>query len=233
MKEAGLPKFGFLFKLIKPKAFPMKRILSIILILCLGTSLAHAAISVPLYPEFKQATVYMKNHSRIVAPMNYDLSADKMFYKDGDTVMELSLDNPVDSIVWAGEHSFVLMNGRFCERVKLANKSVLVQWRLKKVSIGKSGALGANTQSGNITEMNLSGMGMYGAGETESIENFKYSNINVYFVPTENGIKRVSSLKQLYKAFPAKADAAKDYAKKLDLTQYQDFMKLIAFCLED
>ena len=211
----------------------MKRFLSIILSLCLGTVLAQAAISVPLYPEFKQATVYMKNHSRIVAPMNYDMSADKMFYKDGDTVMELSLDNPIDSIVWAGEHSFVLMNGKFCERVQLSDKPVLVQWRLKKVSIGKSGALGANTQSGNITEMNLSGMGMYSAGETGSVENFKYTNTNVYFVPTENGVKRVSSLKQLYKAFPAKADAAKDYAKKLDLTQYQDFMKLIAFCLED
>ena len=182
--------------------------------LCLAAGLAQAAISVPLYPEFKQATVYMKNHSRIVAPMNYDMSADKMYYKDGETVMELSLDNPVDSIVWAGEHSFVLMNGKFCER-------------------GKSGALGANTQSGNVVEMNLSGMGMYGAGETGSVENFKYTNTNIYFIPTGNGIKRISSLKQLYKAFPAKAEAAKEFAKSLDLTQYQDFMKLIAFCLED
>ena len=211
----------------------MKKFLSTILILCLGASLAYAAISVPLFPEFKQATVYMKNHSRIVAPMNYDMSADKMYYKDGETVMELSLNNPIDSIVWAGEHSFVLMNGKFCERVKLSGKPVLVQWRLKKVSIGKSGALGANTQSGNVVEMNLSGMGMYGAGETGSVENFKYTNTNIYFIPTDNGIKRISSLKQLYKAFPAKAEAAKAFAKSLDLTQYQDFMKLIAFCLED
>lgn len=211
----------------------MKKFLSTFFLLCLAACLAQAAISVPLYPEFKQATVYMKNHSRIVAPMNYDMSADKMYYKDGDIVMELSLDNPVDSIVWAGEHSFVLMNGKFCERVKLSGKSVLVQWRLKKVSIGKSGALGANTQSGNVVEMNLSGMGMYGAGETGSVENFKYTNTNIYFVPTGNGIKRISSLKQLYKAFPAKAEAAKAFAKSLDLTQYQDFMKLIAFCLED
>lgn len=209
----------------------MKRFLFIpLLLFC---NLAQAAISVPLYPEFKQATIYLKNNTKIVAPMNYDMSSDKMYYKDKGVTMELSLSNPIDSIVWAGEHSFILTNGRFCERLKMANKPVLVQWRLKKVSIGKSGALGANSQSGNISEMNLSGMGMYGAGETGSIENFRYTNTNVYFIPTENGIMRVSSLKQLYKAFPAKEEAAKNYSKKLDLTQYQDFMKLIAFCLED
>lgn len=68
----------------------MKRIVSVAFLLCLGAVLAQAAISVPLYPEFKQATVYMKNHTRIVAPMNYDMGTDKMFYKDGETVMELS-----------------------------------------------------------------------------------------------------------------------------------------------
>lgn len=139
----------------------------------------------------------------------------------------------MDSIVWAGEHSFILMNGKFCERVELGGKRILVQWRLKKVNLGKSGALGANTQSGNITEMNLAGMGMYGAGESGSVDNFKYTNTNIYLVPTENGIKRVSTLKQLYKAYPAKTEAAKAYAKNLDLSQYSDFMKLIAFCLDD
>lgn len=213
----------------------MKRFLSVIIPLILFSNLAQAAISVPLYPEFKQATIYLKNHAKIVAPMNYDMGSDKMYYKDKGVTMELSLDNPVDSIVWAGEHSFILTNGRFCERIKLGGKPVLVQWSLKKVSLGKSGALGANTQSNNVTEMNLSGMGMYGAGETGSVENFKYTNSNVYFVPTPNGIKRISSLGQLYKAFPAKAEDAKLFVKtkKLDLKQHEDFMKLIAFCLED
>lgn len=167
--------------------------------------------------------------------MNYDLGTDKMFYKDGSTVMELGLENPMDSIVWAGEHCFVLMNGKFCEKIKLSGKPVLVQWRLKKVSIGKTGALGANTQSGNITEMNLSGMGMYGAGPTSSVENFKYTNSNVYYVPTADGIKRISSSKHLYKCFPQKADAIKQFIKRnsLELTNHEDFMKVIAFCLED
>ena len=147
------------------------------------------------------------------------------FFKKGDTFLLKRTPQQDDF--------YHLMNGKFCERVKLSGKSVLVQWRLKKVSIGKSGALGAITQSGNVVEMNLSGMGMYGAGETGSVENFKYTNTNIYFIPTGNGIKRISSLKQLYKAFPAKAEAAKAFAKSLDLTQYQDFMKLIAFCLED
>lgn len=214
----------------------MKRILLPIVLLALSAAQALAApISVPLYPEFKDATVYLHNRSRIIAPMNYDLEKDKMFYKDGSTVMELSLDNPVDSIVWAGEHSFVLMNGKFCEKVKLSGKQILVQWHLKKVSIGKNGALGANTQSNNVTEMNLAGMGMYGAGETKSVENYKYTNTNTYFVPAEGGYKRISSLKQLYKAFPAKEEAAKEFVKEkgLELTRYEDFMALLAFCLED
>ena len=214
----------------------MKRILLPIVLLTLSAAQALAApISVPLYPEFKDATVYLHNRSRIIAPMNYDLGKDKMYYKDGSTVMELSLDNPVDSIVWAGEHSFVLMNGKFCEKVKLSGKQILVQWHLKKVSIGKNGALGFNTQSNNVTEMNLAGMGMYGAGPTGSVENFKYTNTNVYFVPAPGGYKRISSLKQLYKAFPDKEEAAKEFVKekKLELTRYEDFMALLAFCLED
>lgn len=211
----------------------MKKVLSTLSLLCLAAIIANAAISIPLYPEFKQATVFMKNHTRIIAPMNYDMSADKMYYKDGDTVMELSLDNPVDSIVWAGEHSFVLMNGKFCEQVKLGGKPVLVQWRLKKVSLGKSGALGANTQSGNITEMNLSGMGMYGAGETGSVENFKYTNTNSYFVPTPGGVKKVNTLKHLYKYFPEKADAIKARSRNLELSRHEDFMELLAFCLQE
>ena len=149
--------------------------------------------------------------------------------------MELSLSNPVDSIVWKGAHSFVLRAGHFCEKMKLGGKPVLVQWRLKKVSIGKNGALGANTQSGNISEMNLAGMGMYGAGQTGSVENFKLTNTNVYIVPVAKGQQRIGSLKQLYKAFPGKAEAAKAYVreKDLDLTRYEDFMELLAFCLED
>lgn len=213
----------------------MKRLFLSSLVVFLMGSVAHAQLSVPLYPDFQDATVYMHNHSRIIAPMNYDLGADKMFYKDGTTVMELGLENPMDSIVWAGEHSFVLMNGKFCEKIKLSGKPVLVQWRLKKVSIGKTGALGANTQSGNVTEMNLSGMGMYGAGPTRTVENFKYTNSNVYYVPTPDGIKRISSSKHLYKYFPQKADAIKQFIKRnsLELTNHEDFMKVIAFCLED
>ena len=214
----------------------MKRLLIALSSLFLLVSMAHAAgIGVPLYPDFKKATIYMHNRTRTIAPMNYDLAEDKMYYKDGSTVMELSLDNPVDSIVWAGEHSFVLMNGKFCEKMKLGGKPVLVQWKLKKVSIGKAGALGANTQSNNVTEMNLAGMGMYGAGDTGSVENFKYTNTNVYYIPTQDGVKRISSSKQLYKAFPEKAERAKAYVREhgLELTRYQDFMKVIGFCLED
>ncbi|MBQ7708376.1 MAG: hypothetical protein IJT74_00445 [Bacteroidales bacterium] len=213
----------------------MKRILISAALLLLGASMAHAAISVPLYPEYKKATVYLQNRTKIIAPMNYDLGEDKMYYKDGSTVMELSLENPVDSIVWAGEHSFVLRSGKFCEKVKLGGKEVLVQWRLKKVSIGKDGALGMNTQSNNVTEMNLAGMGMYGAGETGSVENFKYTNSNTYFIPTAGGYKKVTSLKHLYKCFPEKEDVAKQYVRdnNLELTSYMDFMRLIGFCLED
>ena len=213
----------------------MKKFLISAVLLLLGASMAHAAISVPLYPEYKKATVYLHNRTKIVAPMNYDLGEDKMYYKDGSTVMELSLDNPVDSIVWAGEHSFVLRNGKFCEKVKLGGKEVLVQWRLKKGSIGKDGALGMNTQSNNVTEMNLAGMGMYSAGETGSVENYKFTNTNTYYIPMEGGYKKVSSLKHLYKCFPEKSEAAKQYVRdnNLELTHHADFMRLVAFCLGD
>lgn len=213
----------------------MKKLLFASISALLFASTVHAAISVPLYPEFKKATVYMHNRTKIIAPMNYDLGEDKMYYKDGSTVMELSLDNPVDSIVWAGEHSFVLRDGKFCEKVNLGGKTVLVQWRLKKVSIGKNGALGYNTQSNNVTEMNLAGLGMYGAGETKSVENFKFTNNNTYYIPIGDGYKKVASLRQLYKIFPDKEDAAQAFVKEngLELTQYMDFMRLISFCLED
>ena len=212
----------------------MKRFLFFFVLLLLGASMAHAAISVPLYPDFKKATVYLHNRTKIIAPMNYDLGEDKMYYKDGLTVMELSQDNPVDSIVWAGEHSFILRDGKFCEKVKLGGKEVLVQWRLKKVSIGKDGALGMNTQSNNVTEMNLAGMGMYGAGETGSVENFKFTNSNTYFIPVSGGYKKVTSLKHLYKCFPETVEAAKQFVREnnLELTNHQDFMRLISFCLE-
>lgn len=197
--------------------------------------MSYAAITIPLYPEYKNATIYLHNRAKVIAPMNYDLAEDKMYYKDGATVMELTLDNPVDSIVWAGEHSFVLKDGKFCEKLVLGGKPVLVQWRLKKVSVGKNGALGMNTQSNNVTEMNLSGMGIYGAGDTGSVENFKYANNNVYFVPTSDGLKRISSSKHLFKFFPSKSEATREYIRqhKLELTRHEDFMTALAFCLQD
>lgn len=212
----------------------MKRLLVTVLSAIMFQAAMSAQMIAPLFDDFEKATVHM-NKSKIVVPMNYDRGNDKMYYKDRGTIMELSLDNKIDSIVWAGKHSFVLMNGKFCEKIKLSGKPVLVQWKLKKVSIGKTGALGANTQSGNVTEMNLSGMGMYGAGPTGSVENFKYTNSNVYYVPTPDGIKRISSSKHLYKYFPQKADAIKQFIKRnsLELTNHEDFMKVIAFCLED
>ena len=214
----------------------MKRILLFLIpVFLFAVSARAVSFSVPLYPEFKTATIYMSNHTRTIVPMNYDLGTDKMYYKDGSTVMELSLENKIDSIVWAGDHSFILLNGKFCEKVSLGGKPVLVQWRLKKVSLGKTGALGSVTQSGNVSEMNLSGMGLYGAGPTGSVENYRYTNTNVYFVPTADGVKRVSSLKHLYKYFPDKAEPARQFIrdKALELTRHEDFMRLIAFCLED
>lgn len=213
----------------------MKRTIISIISILLFSAAAHAALKVPLYPEFRKATVYMSNHTRTIAPMNYDMGTDKMYFKDGETVMELTGDNQIDSIVWAGEHSFVLLGGKFCEKLQLGGKPVLVHWRLKKISIGKSGALGANTQGGNVTEMNLSGLGMYGAGSTGSVENFKYVNTNEYFIPVDGGVKKITSLKHLYKFFPAKAGAARQFMKDegLEPTRFEDFMKLIAFCLQD
>ena len=212
----------------------MKRLLVTVLSAIMFQAAMSAQMIAPLFDDFEKATVHM-NKSKIVVPMNYDRGNDKMYYKDRGTIMELSLDNKIDSIVWAGKHSFVLMNGKFCEKIKLSGKPVLVQWKLKKVSIGKSGALGANTQSGNITEMNLAGMGMYGAGATGSVENYKYTNTNVYFVHTESGTKRIASMKNLYKCFPEKAEAAKIFAKNtnLVLSDHEDFMQLLAYCLRD
>lgn len=183
--------------------------------------------------QFTNAKVYFKNRSITIAPMNYDVANNRMFYKTDTDVMELTGQAQIDSIVWEGKYKFVVSNNSYLHELSLPNGKVFIQWRVRDVNVGKQGALGLNTQA-KVEQIDLRSIGIYSYDtEFTTIDIYKASNRNEYFIPLSNQLKKVTNVKSLIKLFPQQRDQIVTYAQaeKIDMNNVSDALKIINYVL--
>ena len=213
----------------------MKRLLFIILLL---TSLSASAQHNFMFKGFQKAHITFRNRSKADVQLNFDVTDQKMYFLDGETLMEMTNPEMVDTIFVAGSR-FVYKDNRFCEVLSRKGENFYINWYLKKVYGGNKGAFGMPTQAKvevlkklDFDEVFILGnWGDYEGQETYSVNIWNEASDNTYYFTLDGQEYKIKRLKDLYKAFPDQADQLKAYAKEnsYKMTNAEDAIKMIDY----
>lgn len=187
-----------------------------------------------LFNNFAKGLIKFKSGAVNTAMMNYDANNGKMFFMQGETMMELTGVQQIDSIHF-GERAFVERGGDFVEQFTLQHGSVKILWRIHKMHEGYVGAYGQTLQAGakkiqlkgnfGLGGLAGAGGGMYNGsfGVNQDDENGR--NLDVWKVKTENTYifekngkeYAISKIKKLYKTFPEYKERLQKFAEEHEL----------------
>ena len=203
----------------------MKRFPSIVafLILSAFSLAAQPGNRLYLFPEFTLGHFDLYNHSTVDAKMNFDAGGQKVYYYDGDTLMEMTDLHMVKTLT-VGDRVFVVRDGLLCECFDNASGPVLGITTQGKVDVISS----MNFGYGSYEPTNK---GRREDADIHSVEVWDQKNDNTYFFFVKGGQHRVKTLKDLYKEFPAHAAQVKAFAKenRLTMTKVQDAFRIIDY----
>lgn len=188
--------------------------------------------SIRLFPEFQESTILMRNKAIIKSQVNYDTTHDKLLYKEGNTIMELTNVSDIDTI-YIKQHKFIVSGLGFYEVRTLQKGILFIKWHLKSVNIGKKGAYGQTTQS-YVQNINTSTFNNSGIINYESSDIFEMNNYNQYSISLPNNkIKRFNDKKSLFKLFPEHITSIKEFINEahIDFQHVDDIVKLCNFSL--
>ncbi len=222
----------------------MKRFLSVLFVSVLLVTPLAAQQRFFLFPEFVPGEISFRGFSRPEkVVMNIDAMGQKIFYLQGETLMELTNASMIDSIRVEGK-KFVMKEDLISEELAWPGDTVYVNWKLKNVNKGSKGALGATTQAkvevvqsfefSPATPFPVADWHRYSMdedGAPGSVEVWQRKNDNTYFFTLDGTEYKVKRLKDLYKAFPDKAPALKEYVKekKYTMENAQQALSVIAY----
>ena len=209
----------------------MKRFYTALLFFAVAVLPATAQQRFYLFSEFQPGTISFKGYDRPEqVVMNIDAMGQRIFYLQGETLMELTNPQMIDTLKINGK-KFVMKDGLLCEQMAWTADTVYVNWKFKNVNKGSKGALGATTQAKvevlhsfeftPATPFPVSDWHLYsqdGDGAPGSVEVWQRKNDNTYFFSFDGAEYKVKRLKDLYKAFPDKAPALKAYVKEKKYT---------------
>ena len=205
----------------------MNKHLSLIIgLFVLSVSLASAQQRMFLFPDFVDAQIrFVGQRNPETVNMNFDMMSQKILYTEGETLMEITNMNMIQTLV-AGDRKFVMKDGLFCEILDKDDRQVLVNWKFKKVNVGSKGALGATTQAKVEVLRSYEFDTAYTITDwrkpTEqgihSLEVWRQRNDNTYFLRMGGTEYKIKYLKDLYKTFPAQKKSLKAFAKENKLT---------------
>ena len=193
----------------------MKRFLSVLFVSVLLLTPLAAQQRFFLFPEFVPGEISFKGFTRpdrVV--MNIDALGQKIFYLQGETLMELTNVSMIDSLRVDGK-KFVMKEGLLSEELAWPGDTVYVNWKFKNVNKGSKGALGATTQAKvevlqsydftPATPFPVADWHRYSMdedGSSSSVEVWQRKGDNTYFFTLDGKQYKVKRLKDLYNAFP-------------------------------
>jgi hypothetical protein len=102
------------------------------------------------------------------------------------------------------------------------------------VNVGSRGAFGTVTQ-GKVESISIRSMGVFSAGDaaSNSADVFQQKNSNEYFLPLNGKLNKVTTLKHLYKLYPAHKDAIKQYVDSEHIKMEEPLLvlQLLNYCM--
>lgn len=172
--------------------------------------------SAMLFPDYQQGTILLKGNKKVNVPLNYDATKHLMMYKQGDDNMILENIQSVDSIL-IGKQRFIPVKNRFYEVIPVNSEFLLVDWYIAMTNIGYRGAYGQVTHS-KVHSYNISAV-THDIYHTEarpntSLEVYRRSNQNTYYILRNNKMMKFKDRKSLIKLFPEREEEIKQLLKE-------------------
>lgn len=172
--------------------------------------------SAMLFPEYQQGTILLRGNKKVNVPINYDATKHLMMYKQGEDFMILENIQSVDSIL-IGKHRFIPIKSRFYEVIPINSNYLLVDWNIAMTNIGYRGAYGQVTHS-KVHSYNVSAMthDVYHteARPNESLEVYRRSNKNTYYIFRDRKMLKFKDKKTLLKLFPERKEEIEKLLKE-------------------
>lgn len=180
----------------------------------------------------------MKPRGVTNAKANYDAYNKRLMYQQGQDMMEMTNIQQVDTVFF-GERKLVPAQKGFYEVVSLPNGTVLIDWYLRDIEIGKKGALGATTSAsvhplqmtdfGNSTETYTA----YQKQDGKENNVYRRRNDNSYLVSYKGKQFKLKTIKQIKNAFPENQEKIQIYATEnnLEMRNVEDVLNLLNYCL--
>lgn len=172
--------------------------------------------SAMLFPEYQQGTILLRGNKKVNVPINYDATKHLMMYKQGEDFMILENIQSVDSIL-IGKHCFIPIKSRFYEVIPINSNYLLVDWNIAMTNIGYRGAYGQVTHS-KVHSYNVSAMthDVYHteARPNESLEVYRRSNKNTYYIFRDRKMLKFKDKKTLLKLFPERKEEIEKLLKE-------------------
>lgn len=187
-----------------------------------------------IFDQFLSAKIHFKNRSVTVANMNYDAVNDRMYFKQGEDMMELTNAAMIDSISWAGKRCFVPREKGYMEKVIVDNGTVYIAWRIQNVNVGSKGALGAVTQ-GKVETISIRSLGVFSATDAKghSADVFQQKNNNEYYLSINGKLEKINNIKQAQKLYPAHKEAIRSFVKEHNINMKEPLsaLEFLNYCL--
>lgn len=229
----------------------MKRIILLIAIVTSSIlSISAQGQRIFLFDNYANGLIHFKNKAVTASLMNYDANNGKMYFLQGENLMELTNAAAIDSIKFGTRH-FLGYRNDFVELFQLNNGQVKILWRIHKIHEGYEGAFGTTSQvggqkiqlQGNFGMGGIAGAGggMYNGsfgmnqndGNNRRLDIWKQKNANTYFFEKNGKEYTVKSLKNIYKMFPEYREQIKQYVKEnaLDMMSTDKALQIIDYIL--
>lgn len=204
----------------------MKRIIQLILFFIPFLSYAQSAM---LFPEYQKGTILLRGNQKVNVLVNYDATKHLMMYKQNDNNMILTNIQSVDSVL-IGKHRFIPVKSRFYEVIPVKSEYILVDWSISMTEIGYRGAYGQVTHS-KVHNYNISAM-THDVYHTEarpnaSLEVYRRSNKNVYYIVRDSKMLKFKDKKSLLKLFPERKEEIEQVLKE-EKTMFRNVEDVVA-----
>ncbi|MCD7924895.1 MAG: hypothetical protein LUI85_09445 [Bacteroides sp.] len=217
----------------------MKKLIYLLILLAciinIHVSAAQSQQRIFLIEDYTGGTVVLKNKTHVPTDLNYDAANQNMMYMDGDKEMILDQTQGVNT-VYIGRQKFI-PNGQhgFLEMIGLKNGTIFINWKLKKLLVGKKGAYGQVIQ-GNVEAMDVNVIKQQ-AGiarrEDNVVDVYTQLNENEYYLLRNGKFVKCRNEKSLLKLFPGKEELIKKYISKhqSSFNNTHSIIELLDYCM--
>lgn len=183
-----------------------------------------------MFNNFIPGTVKKKSGEKISAALNYNTLKEEMVFMKDSVMYTLMQLEDIDTVYLAGR-TFVPNNNFFYEKATNTPVALYIEHKTTVLSPSKDLGYGIKSQLGSaVSPTQVAGGNR--AFNLKQPDDYKPASRTTYWLNKDGKYVQLHNFKNVQDAFPARADAIKEFVKtnKLKFGSEDDMIKLINFC---